>query len=321
MSESIAELKVQDPVATDVENDIGLNGSSQTMSELTGYLAKLGLGEEHLAKVISLMQATGGEAIPAEVLGETSTDAQPEPDIQSFTTNEINNASGVTPDGFDSRQTGWVTVFLAEEQQILLQAFKTFFEGQETINLLGSSADTSSEALVQAAQQMCPKVMLLEVKALRPSTVEILESLRDACPDVGIVLLFAFYDAQGIGALREYSRDVSVGRAYLLKHTIDMVDQLTHAISSVAEGRMIVDPEMMEDLVDSATMESQLLLALSPKEMQVLSWIARGFANKTIPSVLSRDTKAVERQVSNIYTKLHLSDQGKTPELAPPWST
>lgn len=67
----------------------------------------------------------------------------------------------------------------------------------------------------------------------------------------------------------------------------------------------------MEDFVDNATQESQMLIALSPKEMQVLSWMARGFTNNTIADVLSRDTKAVERQVSNIYSKLHLSDEGK----------
>ena len=49
--------------------------------------------------------------------------------------------------------------------------------------------------------------------------------------------------------------------------------------------------------------------------MQLLSWMARGFANKAIANVLSRDTKAVERQVSNIYTKLHLGDEGKEPRV------
>ncbi|HIM37044.1 MAG TPA: LuxR family transcriptional regulator [Dehalococcoidia bacterium] len=51
-----------------------------------------------------------------------------------------------------------------------------------------------------------------------------------------------------------------------------------------------------------------MLLALSPKEMQVLSWLARGYTNKTIADVLSRGTKAVERQVSNIYAKMRLGE-------------
>lgn len=284
MSNTIAELKELDAVAIDVENGIDLEGSSKTemMSELTSYLGNLGLGEEHLAKVISLMQATGGQAVPVDFQDEISTDTQSSPNDESSpishnsAINEISHTAGIAPNGPDSPQTSGVTVFLAEEQQLLLQAFTSFFDAQETINLLGSSSDTSSEALIKAAKELRPKVMLLGVKALRPSTVEILESLRDACPDIAIVLLFAFYDAKGIKAHREYSRDVSVGRAYLLKHTIDTKDQLTHAISSVAEGRMIVDPTVMEELIKNGDSQSGILRELSPRALEVLHWVSRG---------------------------------------------
>ena len=156
-----------------------------------------------------------------------------------------------------------VRLFLTEEQQILMQDYRNFFGSQPTVELLGSSEDTSSDALIAAAQTIEPDVMLLGVKALRPSTVETLETLRDACPNLAVVLLFAFYDAQGIKALREFSRDVGVGRAYLLKHTIDTVDQLTHAISSVAEGRMIVDPTVMEELIKNGDAQNGVLRDLS----------------------------------------------------------
>ena len=85
MSESIAELNDLGSVAIDVENGVAPEVGSQTMlmSELTGYLGELGLGEEHLAKVISLMQATGGEGIPTELRGGTSANAQPAADAIS----------------------------------------------------------------------------------------------------------------------------------------------------------------------------------------------------------------------------------------------
>ena len=320
MSNSIAELKGLDPVTIDiaVENGIKSNSGSQTdlKSELTSYLSELGLGDGHLANVISLMQATGGQAIPAELLDDDSENTQPEPEIEAPPIEGISQANKPTPFSPGSAQTGGVTVFLAEEQQILLQAFKTFFEGQESVDLLGSSSDTSSEALIQAAKEMCPKVMLLGVKALRPSTVEILESLRDACPDIAIVLLFAFYDTKGIQALREFSRDMSVGRAYLLKHTVDTVEQLTHAISSVAEGRMIVDPMIMEELIKNGDSQSGMLRELSPRALEVLHWVSRGYRNETIAGVSSRDVKTVERHINNIYTTLLDSDdEAKHPRV------
>ena len=83
-----------------------------------------------------------------------------------------------------------------------MQASRSFFGSQPAIELLGPSGYTSGDALVEAATSVEPDVMLLGVKALRPTTVEKLEMLRDACPGLAVVLLFAFYDTQGIKALR-----------------------------------------------------------------------------------------------------------------------
>ena len=318
MYKSVAEPEVLGPVALDVDTGIGQEGRSRTevMSELTSYLGKLGLGDEHLAKVISLMQATGAAPIQVASPEIMPADVQPTTEVELPPAEEFSQPARSTPNGPDSPETSVVTLFLAEGQQILLQAFRSFFDGQPTVNLLGSSADTSSEALIQAAQEMCPKVMLLGVKALRPSTVEMLESLRDACPDLAIVLLFAFYDSNGIKALREYSRDVSVGRAYLLKHTIDTVDQLTHAITSVAEGRMIIDPTVMEELIKNGDTQSGMLRELSPRALEVLHWVSKGYRNETIAGVLSRDVKTIERHINNIYaTLLSSHDEAKHPRV------
>ena len=71
----------------------------------------------------------------------------------------------------------------------------------------------------------------------------------------------------------------------------------------------------MEELVDNAGTESRVLSALSPKELQVLSWMARGFANDAIAGVLFCEKRAVERQISNIYTKLELGGDQRDPRM------
>ena len=97
-------------------------------------------------------------------------------------------------------------------------------------------------SLVEAIEEHHPQVLLVGVKALRADVVAQLKTVKDVCHDVSIVLLFAFYDAQGIKALRGYSQGSSLVRVYLLKYTLDMVDQLIQVIYAVSEGRIIVDP-------------------------------------------------------------------------------
>ena len=283
----------ENPAPPDLQ---GMGTGTELLSELTSYLGQLGLGDNHLAKVISLLQATHGEGSPQTM----EADEAPEP----IERKGIPIADGAPRPAAPVTEPGTVGLFVAEEQQILMQAYQSFFSSQPAVQLLGSSGDTSGDALVEAVTTLQPDVMLLGVKALRPATVEKLEMLKDACPGLGVVLLFAFYDTQGIKALREFSRDVSVGRAYLLKHTIDTVDQLTHAICSVAEGRMIVDPTVMEELIKTGDAQSEMLRDLSPRALEVLHWVARGYRNDTIADVLSRDVKTVERHINNIYTSL-----------------
>ena len=166
-----------------------------------------------------------------------------------------------------SRPKGTIGLFLAEEQQILREAYQSVFSAQSNIELLGSTADTPTDFLAGMVQALKPEVIILGVKAVQPCTVEKLEALLEVCPHMGLVLLLAMYDGQGIKALREFSRDSSTGCAYLLKHTIDTVEHLTQVVSSVAEGRIIVDPMVMEELIRTGDSGNGVVQELSPKEM------------------------------------------------------
>lgn len=106
-----------------------------------------------------------------------------------------------------------------------------------------------------------------------------------------------------------------MGRAYLLKHTIDTVDQLIQVVCSVAQWRIIVDPMVMDGLINSADANGSLLSDLSPRELEVLSWMAKGFRNDTIAQVLSRDVRTVERHINSIYGKLEIDDASRDPRV------
>ena len=285
---------------------VGVNGAGPgSLSELTAYLANLGLDDVHLANVMSLLPTANGENGGGTIK---------ERNLPVRDGAQVSSSHNGQPDASVNQKT--VKLFLAEEQQLLMQAYQAFFKHNTEVQALGCAADTSSDALVEAVSSLGPDVLLLGVKALRPSTVENLEALRIAHPGLGVVLLFAFYDTQGIRALREFSRDASAGRAYLLKHTIDTMDQLTHAITSVAEGRMIVDPSVMEELIKTGDAQSEALRDLTPRALEVLHLVSRGYRNETIAGVLSRDVKTIERHINNIYgTLLNADDDAKHPRV------
>ena len=165
---SIAEVDAS-PVAS-----VAVETGTEPLSELTSYLGNLGLGANHLAKVVSLLQATQGEVSPQTAQSEAAI----EPAVNAPA--PLAQGRPVRANPIVEKKT--VGLFIAEEQQILMHAYQSFFGSQPGVELLGCSEDTSGDALVEAATTFKPDVMLLGVKALRASTVESLETLRDACP-------------------------------------------------------------------------------------------------------------------------------------------
>ncbi len=197
-----------------------------------------------------------------------------------------------------------IPLYVAEEQQILREAYNSFFTAHPIIEVVGSSGETDAESLARAASTMKPKVLVLGTKLLQPLAVEKLQAVRQVSPETAIVLLSAYYDVKGIASLRKFSATGTVGCAYLLKHTIDTVDQLTQVIQSVSERRVILDPSVMEGLISTREAKTTFLKELSPRELEVLSWMSKGYRNSTIAEVLCLETKTVERHINNIYSKL-----------------
>ena len=211
----------------------------------------------------------------------------------------------------NSAATARLRLYIAEEQQILREAYQAFFVPHPSIEVVGSSGDTSIDALVGAVVTLKPTVLLLGFKVLHAATVEPLKQVRQANPDIAIALLSASYDVKGIKALREFSRGAAAGCAYLLKHTIDTVEQLTQVIQSVAQGRIILDPAVMEGFINSTDAKSSFLKDLSPRELEVLSWMAKGYNNHTIADVLCLEPKTIERHINGIYNKLGTAPDSK----------
>ena len=292
-------------------------GSKQTgeESEVISYLAQMGLEDSDLSKVASLLHAIRAQEWSQPAAGEESLqtmagdellhtmqseDLLLEPLNATVNTDTVRPTLPASPAG-----KRVIKLYLAEEQQVLREAYQSFLGAQPDIQLLSSSGDTSPEVIVAEVTALKPDVVLFGVKTLQATTVETLVNLRAVCPHASPVLSFALFDGQGIRALREFSRDAVSGYAYLLKHRFDTAEQLTQVISSVVEGRVIVDPEVMTELVEADEGHQRILRDLSPRELEVLSWMARGYTNSTIASLLDLEITVVERHIKCIYRKLN----------------
>lgn len=195
-------------------------------------------------------------------------------------------------------------LYIAEEQQILREAYQSFFDAHPHFDVVDISSDTSKESLEYAIWKYRPEAVLLGLRTLDASVTARLETVRQHCPNTAVVLLYAQFDADGIEAARQFTRNASSGCAYLLKHTVNTLEQLAQTIESVVDGQMILDPSVIHGLVAPPNEESGFLGQLTPREREVLNWIAQGYKNGVIASLMCLELKTIERHINSIYTKL-----------------
>lgn len=197
-----------------------------------------------------------------------------------------------------------VRVYLAEEQPLLREAYQSGLSAAAGIAVVGVSSQVEGAPFVAAAWSLRPDVVVIGTGTLREDTIQHLRELRRITPEVGVVVLAYSYDVKTNAALREFSRHTPGGCAYLLKHTVGEVDQLAQIIGAVAAGRIIMDPAVMGELVTMVDLRSTALRNLSPREMEVLGWMARAYRNDAIAHILHLEPKTVERHINNIYGKI-----------------
>ena len=100
----------------------------------------------------------------------------------------------------------------------------------------------------------------------------------------------------------------SDGRAYLLKERVQHRGQLVSAIETVAEGGSVIDAKVVEALLAARSrVERSPLGDLTPRELEILAFVARGHSNQAIADELVLTKRAVEKHINAIFLKLGLT--------------
>ena len=136
--------------------------------------------------------------------------------------------------------------------------------------------------------------------------IELARRLRDEHPTVGVVVLSQYLEPAYALALLDRGSD---RRAYLLKERLVNRAELLAAIRAVAAGGAMIDPKVVETLVQARIdAERSPLRDLTPRELEVLHEIAGGKSNAAIGESLFLTKRAVEKHINSIFMKLGLAD-------------
>jgi DNA-binding NarL/FixJ family response regulator len=200
-----------------------------------------------------------------------------------------------------------IRVVLADDSYLVREALEHVLAAAQGIDVVASCRDRRS--LVQAIDAERPDVVVTDIR-MPPSDsdegLQVAAELRRTNPDVGVVVLSQYSDPRYGLALIEGGSD---GRAYLLKERIQHGSQLVTAIKTVAVGGSVMDAKVVETLISARRrLERSRLAELTPRELEILAFVARGHSNQAIADELVLTKRAVEKHINAIFLKLDLTE-------------
>jgi DNA-binding NarL/FixJ family response regulator len=193
-------------------------------------------------------------------------------------------------------------VVIAEDSGLLREGLARLLvdAGLEVVAKVGDGP-----GLVAAVERYRPDVAVADVRmppGYRDEGLKAAIEARQRVPNLPVLVLSQYVEERYGTELLESGAS---GVGYLLKDRVADVPDFIAAVREVASGGTVLDPEVVGQLL-SRRRRDEKLAALTPREREVLSFMAEGRSNNAIAKALFVTEGAIEKHVKNIFGKLGL---------------
>lgn len=192
-----------------------------------------------------------------------------------------------------------IRIVIADDHAVVRAGLAQLIATFAGVELVGTASD-GREAVTLCAERH-PDVVLMDLEMPVLDGIEATREIRDAQPDLAVVVLTSFSDRERI------LRALDAGAAgYLLKDAEP--DELARAIEAAARGEAPLDPKAARALL-SAHRTADPAASLSGREREVLAMVGEGLPNKLIAQRLSISEKTVKAHLTNVYREIGVTDR------------
>jgi two-component system nitrate/nitrite response regulator NarL len=198
-------------------------------------------------------------------------------------------------------------IVLVDDHNLFRSGVKALLARQPGFEVVGEAAD-GLEGL-KRARQLKPDVVLLDLHMPGLTGREAMAALAEELPGTAVLMLTVSEDAEDLVETLKAG-----ARGYLLKNI--EAEFLLESIRRAARGESVMSPQMTDKLVRGLQDGGRAPAApargkdkLSPREREILAFIARGASNKEIARGLDLAESTVKIHVQSILRKLKLSSR------------
>jgi DNA-binding NarL/FixJ family response regulator len=188
-----------------------------------------------------------------------------------------------------------ISVLLVDDHAVFAQTLGAALGAMDGFDIVGV-AQSGAEAL-ELASSAQPNVALVDLGLPDFGGVELARRLREAHPDTRVVVLTGSLD------LAFFSEAMDAGASgYLTKQS--GLGDVSDAITAAHEGRVVVPASVMERLLAAKAPTAGVGADLTPRELEVLSLMGRGYDAKQVANTLGISWHTSRSYTKNILLKL-----------------
>ena len=200
-----------------------------------------------------------------------------------------------------------IRIMIVDDHLMVRDGLKVFLSVYDDIEVAGEAKD--GEQAVALCPQVDPDVVLMDILMPNMDGPTATERIRADFPSIQVIALTSFAEEELV------QRALQAGAiSYILKDVHS--DKLAQAIREAYQGRGMIDFAAAQVLVQAAQEPPSPDYDLTEREHQVLTLMAEGKTNQEIAEALTLSVGTVRFHVSNILSKLGVSNRTEAVSLA-----
>jgi DNA-binding NarL/FixJ family response regulator len=197
-----------------------------------------------------------------------------------------------------------ILVLVAAAFPLIREGLKALVQGASDISLVGEAGN--AHETLERALELDPHVILLDADLIAREGVDLLLDLRRSLPVCAVLIITA-----GDNLPLAQNALTQGARGYLPRTLSE--NEMAIAIRAAAQGLVVVHQSLAPELFDARRMltppADDLLEPLTARELEVLTYLTRGLANKQIALELSITEHTVKFHIRSILSKLGVSNR------------
>ncbi len=202
-------------------------------------------------------------------------------------------------------------LLIVESNGLFRETFVRAFRAAEGVEVVGEIDHLDLAMLPGEIRALAPDIVMIGVGVADTDTLSAVNEITTGDGNVGVVLHGRSLTLPAALEVTDILRSNDRGFAYLDSDRIESVDGLIAVIRVVAEGKVVIDPEVTKRLLGLIDKQAQTLRQFDRSELHLLRAMARGETDETIAADLDLDRSMVSMIVADIATRLGVDAESR----------